>query len=236
VSVIAPPRKRAPKKNTVLIAIASVVAVAVIALVLANLADSGTKKKKNNATKQPTTSVPTPTAKVLKLQLGAIKVQNTGVPTKVKPSVRGALLKITQRYVDNAIMAPLETGKVNKTYTKSFDPGVKSAAARKDRAVLTEARSGAATGPVTAKATHVRLDVIGDPTGKIGLAATTFTLRIKAPTAKGVVNIRRSTELTFANEFGKWFVTAYRVSVRRSLGAKTTTNSASTVGPIETTA
>jgi len=212
VSVVAPPRKRAPKKNTALIVVASVVAIALVAVLLANLADSGSNKQAKKKT-QPTT--PAATSKVLTLRVGEVKVQNTGAPAKVKPPVRKALLNVTQGYVNN--------------------PGVKRAAARTDRAVLTEVRSGVATGPVVATATPVRIDALGDPTGKIALAAATFTLRIKAPTAKGTVNIRRRTELTFANEFGKWVVTAYRVSVRRSLGAKTASSSASTSSPIGTT-
>ena len=231
-SVVAPPRKRAPKKNTVLIVVASVVAIALVAVLLANLADSGSNKQAKKKT-QPTT--PAATSKVLTLRVGEVKVQNTGAPAKVKPPVRKALLNVTQGYVNNAILAPLENGQVNAAYTVAFDPGVKRAAARTDRAVLTEVRSGVATGPVVATATPLRIDALGDPTGKIALAAATFTLRIKAPTAKGTVNIRRRTELTFANEFGKWVVTAYRVSVRRSLGAKTASSSASTSSPIGTT-
>jgi hypothetical protein len=234
VSVAVPPRKRAPKKKTALIVGASVVAVAVVAVLLANLADSGsgTKAAKKKAT---TTTTPAATSTALKLRLGAAHIQNTGLPTKVKLPVRLALVKIAQGYVDNAIMAPLEKGAVNNAYATSFDPGVKRAAARTDRAVLTEVRTGAATGPVKATASPVRIDVVGDPTGKIALAATTFTMQIKAPTAKGLLTIRRRTELTFANEFGRWYVTAYRVTVRRSLGAKTTSSTASTSTPNGTT-
>jgi hypothetical protein len=233
VSVIVPPRKRAPKKKTALIVVASVVAIAVVAVLLANLADSGGNKQATTKTK-PTT--PAATSKALTLRVGEVSVQNTGAPATVKPPVRVALLKVTQGYVNNAILAPLENGQVNAAYTVAFDPGVKRAATRTDRAVLTEASSGVATGPVTAAATPVRIDALGDPTGKIALAAATFTLRIKAPTAKGTVNIRRRTELTFANEFGTWVVTAYRVSVRRSLGAKAKTSSASNSSPMGTPA
>jgi hypothetical protein len=67
----------------------------------------------------------------------------------------------------------------------------------------------------------VRIDALGDPTGKVALAATSWTMNVKTPTPKGRLTIRRRTELTFANELGKWVVTAYRVTVRRSIGAKT---------------
>jgi hypothetical protein len=213
---------------------ASVVAIAVVALILANLADSGSGTKAPK--KKASTTTPAAASTTIKLRIGAAHIQNTGLPTKVKPPVRVALVKIAQGYVDDAIMAPLEKGAVNNAYATSFDPGVKRAAARTDRAVLTEVRTGAATGPVKATASPVRIDVVGDQTGKIALAATTFTMQIKAPTARGILTIRRRTELTFANEFGRWFVTAYRVTVRRSLGAKTTSSTASTSSPIGTTA
>jgi hypothetical protein len=232
VSVAVPPRKRAPKKKTALIVGASVVAVAVVALLLASLANSGSGSK---APKKATTTTPSTPNTALTLRIGAVHTQNTGLPTKVKPAVRVALVKIDQGYVNDAIMAPLEKGAVNNAYVTSFDPGVKGAAARTDRAVLTEVRTGAATGPVVATASPVRIDVVGDQTGKIALAATTFTMQIKAPTARGTLVIRRRTELTFANEFGRWYVTAYRVTVRRALGAKTTSSTASTAGPNETT-
>jgi hypothetical protein len=233
VSVAIPPRKRAPKKKTALIVGASVVAVAVVAVLLASLANSGDSS--NAPKKKAGTTTPAATSKALILRAGAVHVQNTGLPTKVQSPARVALLRVAQGYLDNAIMAPLEHGAVNNAYATSFDPGVKRAAARTDRAVLTEARLGNATGPVVATAAPVRIDVVGDPTGKIALAATTFTMQIKAPTAKGTLTIRRLTELTFAKEFGRWFVTAYRVTVRRSFGAKTTSSTASTSSPNGTT-
>ncbi len=231
-AVLVPPRKRAPKRNTAWIVAGSVVAIAVIAVLFAGLADSGdeTSAAKPKPGEKPTTAKPA----TLVLRLGGVSVQNTGTPTKMKPPIRKALMNISQTYVNNAVMAPLVSGKVSP-YALAFDPGVKAAAMRKDRAVLTEARTGAATGPVKATATPVRIDVLGDPSGKIAFAATTFSMRIKVPTAKGPINIRRLTELTFANEFGKWRVTAYRVTVRRTLGARTASSSASTESPIGVT-
>jgi hypothetical protein len=72
--------------------------------------------------------------------------------------------------------------------------------------------------PVKATATKVRLDGLGDPAGKVVLVAATFGVDV---TGKGV-RIKRLTELTFANEHGKWVVTAYRVGVQRSTSARTT--------------
>jgi hypothetical protein len=55
-------------------------------------------------------------------------------------------------------------------------------------------------------------------------------MNIKAATPKGRLTIRRKTEFTFANVYGKWFVTAYRVTVRRKVGAKTTAQTITSSG------
>jgi hypothetical protein len=154
-------------------------------------------------------------------------VQNAGPPAKVTRAIRQTLLSSTQSYVDGAILAPLERGQVNNQYAKVFDGGVRKAAANNDRAVLTEATTGKARGAVTATASPVRIDALGDQTGKVALAATSFTMTVRTPTPKGRLTIRRKTELTFANEFGKWYVTAYQVTVRRSVGAKTSSKTIS---------
>ena len=100
-----------------------------------------------------------------------------------------------------------------------------------DIAVLTEVQTGKSNGAVRATASPVRIDALGDPTGKLALASTSWTMNIKSPTPKGRLTIRRKTELTFANEFGKWYVTAYRVTVRRTVGAKTASQTITSGAP-----
>jgi hypothetical protein len=219
VSLIAPPRKRGPNARTIWVILGSIVAIAVIAVLLANTADSGNDTKPRAANGKPTPTVPK--SPPLKLKVGKVVVQNTGPPAKVTRAIRRSLLSSTQFYVDGAIIAPLSRGQLNKQFATVFDSGVRKAAARNDVAVLTESTTGRARGVVTAKASPVRIDAIGDPTGKLTLAATSFTMNVKATTPAGRIVIRRKTELTFANESGKWFVTAYNVTVRRTVGAKT---------------
>ena len=216
-----PPRpRRKNSRNPWIIAgsVAAVVVVAVIAIVLANTADSGNNPK---VAKKNTPATTVPKSNTLTLVVGKIAVQSAGPPAKLAPAVRNTVMHSTQLYVNEAILAPLERGQVNNAYANVFDPGVKPAAARTDHAVLTEATTGPAHGAVIAKASPVRIDVLGDPTGKVALVAATFTMNINAPMASGRLVIRRRTEFTFADEFGKWVVTGYRVSVRRGSGAKT---------------
>ena len=214
------------KARTALIVIASIAVIAIVATLLANTADSG--KKRSGGTTKPET--PTTTS-ALKLAVGTVNVQNTGTPTKLPSSLRRALLGAAQSYVDDAILAPLTNGKVNDGYAKVFGLSLRPAASGPDRAVLTEANTGVARGAVHTTASRVRIDGLGDTSGKIALVATTFTLTVKATTPAGAVTIHRNTALTFENQFGSWVVTAYDVGVLRSVGATTAAAHASTAGP-----
>ena len=208
----------------------SVVVVVVVAVILANTADSGGKK--HSATKQTTTTPPVAVPAALKLAIGKVNIQNTGVPTKVKKPVRDAVLSAAQAYVDDAVIAPLKLGKVDNAYERLFDQGVRAAASGPDRGVLTEAKLGTARGELHATASKVDLDAIGDQTGKPALVATTFVMTVKTTTPAGPITVRQITEFTFANVFGKWFVTAYDVGVHRTVGATTTSKTATTGGSI----
>jgi len=216
------PRSR--KLRTGLIVAASLVVVAVVALLLASTADSGNKKAKSTPSTVPGSKTG------LKLQLGLIRVQSAGPQAPLRSPLRRLLLASTQTYVDSAVLAPLESGRVGTDYAKLFDPLVKTSATHADRPTLTEANTGLVNGPLDATASHVRLDGLGDPTGKVALVAASFTMKIRAPTPAGPISIIRATELTFANEFGKWVVTAYNVGVTRTINDSTTATTART-GP-----
>jgi hypothetical protein len=193
-----------------------VLLVAIVVTLVVVLADS---PKKKAATAPTTTTVPrAPVIPRVKLRIGRVFVQNIGPRAHVRRPVRRDLLAAAQRYVDDAIIAPLEKGHLIAGYGKMYDPGVRSRALGHDLAMLTEAKMGFRRDRVHATASPVRVDAIGGPDGRPALVALTFALNVDAPTAKGKLAIRRRTELTFAPEFGRWLVTAYRVSVQRSLG------------------
>jgi hypothetical protein len=205
--VVPSPRTRSKNPRTALIVGGSIVAIAILALVIAKLvmSDGGTKaaKVENSAG--------------LTLELGEVDVQSAGPPATISKSVQQSVLDASQSYVDDAILAPLEKGELDRGYEKLFDSGVRQSATGRDQATITEARTGSVK-PVTATATKVRLDGLGDQTGEVVLVAATFGVDVSG---KGV-KISRLTELTFANEQGKWVVTAYRVGVKRSTSARTT--------------
>ena len=218
---------RSQKLRTALLVAGSLVFVAIVAAILVSLADSGAKHSPaNGKAKKPSGTTAKAKNPSTNLVMGRVVVQNTGFPSAVKAPVRRVVMNATQSYFDDAIQTPLRHGKVNNAYAKVFDAGVSGAARRRDRATLTDAATGPLLGPVRIGASRVRIDGLGDPSGKLMLVATTFTLDVSAPTATGKLTISRHTELTFAYESGHWLVTAYHVSVQRSIGKKTTSNTA----------
>ena len=136
--------------------------------------------------------------------------------------MKQSVLDSSQSYVDDAILAPLEKGRLDQAYAQIFDRGVRRAATGHDRAALTEVRTGSLKAPLKATATKVRLDGMGDQTGKLVLVAATFGVNVNAKGSGGPVKIQRLAELTFAPEHGRWVVTAYRVGVKRTMTAQTT--------------
>jgi hypothetical protein len=171
-----------------------------------------------------TTTKPTPPEPRLKLKIGQVVVRSIGTRMHVRRPLRRALLTKAQRYVDGAIIAPLEDGHATAGWNKVFDPYTRRFARRRDLGEVTEVKTGFRQKRVHATASKVRIDAIGAPNGQPALVALSWTMGVDAVTGKGKLAIRRNTELTFAKEFGQWLVTAYRVDVTRSLGKQKKTS------------
>ncbi len=190
----------------------SLIIVAVLALVLANLAGSGGDTKPKHVAN----------SVGLVLKIGKVNVQSAGPPPRINSSVKQAVLDSSQSYVDDAVLAPLENGKLNPAYAKIFDLGVRRSATGSDRGTLTEVSTGKLKAPVKATATQVQLDGMGDQTGKLVLVAASFRVQVDAKGSGGPVKITRGAELTFAPVGNRWLVTAYRFVVIRKTPASTT--------------
>src|SRR5690349_22819036 len=89
-----------------------------------------------------TTTRPAPAEPRLKLVIGRVLVRNVGPPAHVERPLRHALLRATQRYVDGAIIAPLEHGRATPGWGKLFDPFVQPYARKRDLPELTEIKMG----------------------------------------------------------------------------------------------
>ena len=205
------PRKSSNNLRSAAIIGGSLAVVVVLAIIVAIVAGGGSKAKKPQHVAN---------SAGLVLKIGTIDVQSAGPPARINSSVQQSVLDSSQTYVDDAILAPLEKGHLDPAYAQIFDRGVRHEATGHDRATLTEVRTGTLKG-LKATATKVRLDGMGDQTGKLVLVAATFGVDVSAKGSGGPVKIQRLAELTFAPESGRWVVTAYRVGVTRSTPAKT---------------
>jgi hypothetical protein len=196
------------------------IAVVVIAAGIAALMIATSGSDDNTvARREPTrTTRPEPQEPRLKLKVGQVVVKSIGTRMHVRRPLRRALLAKTQRYVDRAIIAPLERGRAIRGWNTVFDPFVRRFARKRDLADLTEVKMGFRRKRVHATASKVRIDAIGAPNGQPALVALSWTMGVDAVTGEGKLAIRRRTELTYAKEFGRWVVTAYQVDVTRSLG------------------
>ena len=185
---------------------------------------SGSASESDDA---PTTSTTVPAATVL-LQQGETVVASAGPEVALDDATRQAVLDATQRYVDDAVLAPLAQGAVGPNYAALFDAPVSANATGPDRAALTDEGITTVTAAPTVTATPVRFDALANRDGATELVATSFTLDVRGETAAGPITLQRTTELTFAPVNGTWLVTAYRVGVTRQTPDGTTSTTAAT--------
>jgi hypothetical protein len=208
--------------------------VAVVVLAACSGGDDDSVKADN--TKASTQKVNVPGADVT-LKLASIDTQSAGPSLTLDDKTKVTVMNQTRKYVEEAIVRPLLSGKtVSKSYTKLFGPTVSKAATHApDRAALTDEGVGKVTGDVTAPATNVAMHALVGVDGVIQYIATDFTLHVKSKLGKRSLGINRTTELTFEKTpKGAWVVTAYRIKAVRRVGsgaATATTTTSKTVNP-----
>lgn len=197
---------------------------ALVALALAVSACGGGKKHGGTS---PTTTKPKVLAiKTAILKVGKVEVESAGPPNvQIDPPTGRAVMTLAQKYIDNAVFAPLEKGTLGPEYAKLFDSGVKPVAIGADRNALTDLSVGKATN-LTTKATPVLLSALAGSLGELTYVATNFELRVKGTISKQKLGITRYIEFTFAKTGKNWLVTAYRVRVIRATASGTTTTTA----------
>jgi hypothetical protein len=127
---------------------------------------------------------------------------------------RRAVLAGAQRYVDRAILAPLETGKAGRGYPALFVDGLRPAATGVDRNILTDLTVGN-TATLVERVSPVALSGLADARGSLLYLATKFSVTVEVTNAGGPMTINRDVELTFAPVGRAWLVTAYRVNMTR---------------------
>jgi len=181
--------------------------------------------------KHPTTQSNVAPPKVLSvktsvLKVGSVDVESAGpANVDIDTATGRAVLGAAQGYIDNALFAPLKSGRLGGAYGALFDPRVKAAATGSDGRALTDLDVGPATS-LTTKATPVELSALVGNLGELLYVATNFDLVIHATTGNGPLVITHHIELTFAKSAKAWLISAYRVQSVRKAVARTTTTTA----------
>ena len=159
------------------------------------------------------------------LTIGSTDVERSGSKGTLSAGVRRAVLGLAQEYLNSAILAPLETGKLGPGYPTVFAPGIRAAATGADEPVLTDLSVGKTTG-LNEQATPVAVSALVDSSGTLVYAATKFAVKIQATKANGTITIDRSVELTMEPLDKTWVVVAYRVNATRTAPTHKTTTTA----------
>ncbi len=195
------------------------VAAALVALLVASCSGGG----KHARPEPEAPSTQGTNAKPAVLALGKIDIQTWGAEVKLSKDMKKKLVGLAQRYFDTAVHDPLGSGKVGAGYAPLFAKGVRSAATGRDKKAMTDVSVGRAS-KFTESASKVQISGLADNTGALLYLATTFSMRVNATIAKGLMHIARDVELTYAPSGKNWLVTAYRVkTVRKTPKVKTIT-------------
>jgi hypothetical protein len=196
------------------------VALGALALAVAACGGGGGKHAGTSTTTKPKVLA----IKTAILKVGKVDVESAGPPNaKIDPPTGRAVMTIAQKYIDNAVFAPLQKGTLGAEYAKLFDPGVKPLAISADRNALTDLSVGKATN-LSTKATPVLLSALAGSLGELTYVATNFDLTVKGTIGTQKLGITRHIEFTFAKTGKNWLVTAYRVqTIRKSVAGTTTT-------------
>lgn len=197
----------------------------VLSLLLVACSSGGSKDTATNP--RPKTTVPKVLAvRTSLLKVGRVDVESAGPPNvQIDTPTGKAVLAGAQKYIDDAVFAPLKEGRVGAGYGAVFDSGVKSDAAGADARVLTDLDVGKVT-RLSTTATPVELSALVGTLGELLYVATNFNLAVTGLGPTGPLKISRRIELTFARTAKTWLVTAYRVQTVRHLPSGTTATTA----------
>jgi hypothetical protein len=201
------------RSSAVARALRATVAVTLLVVVLAACSGGGSHDR--TATPSTHSASASASRRTNLLTVGAAKVQRAGSRGVFRDRTRRAVLASAQRYVDRAILAPLETGTLGHGYAGLFVAGIRPAAVGPDRGVLTDlAAKRAAT--LTEQSTPVAFGALFDKSGELLYVSTTFSVKVRAAVPAGTIAINRTVELTWERVHASWLIAAYRIKVTRS--------------------
>src|SRR5258707_765857 len=92
-------------------------------VLLAACSHDGSSKATSASSPPSSTQSATAARRTRLLKIGTVDVQTTGKKAAISPTTRRAVLRTAQKYVDSAILEPLETGRLGRNYPTVFAPG-----------------------------------------------------------------------------------------------------------------
>ena len=178
-------------------------------------AGAGCSKKKATARARPTTTV----------AAGAITL-NVAPSPDTPPAVKDATVALLQRYLDDAILAPLRSGgpapDLGPLFTAETAPRIGAG----DRAAMVGEGMPRAGGGVQADAANATITPfrVGDD---VPLVIAQIDLRLRARDVEGAsVTVAHQGELTLVPEGSTWRIGGYDMLATRDTPAGTTTTTA----------
>lgn len=196
----------------------------VLSLLLLGAACGGGKKSTSQSVST-TTRPKVLDVKTSVLKIGSVDIESAGPNNPIDTPTGRAVLEAAQAYVDDAVFAPLKTGKLGTGYPGLFDSTLKPAVIGADQPALTDLEIGKVT-KLSTTATPVHLSSLEGTLGEVMYVATNFDLTMEATGDTGPLTITRHIELTYAKTGSAWHVNAYRVQAIRKATAGTTTTTA----------
>jgi hypothetical protein len=194
-------------------AVVLVGAVVVGALAIAGGFGGGSGGGSSSSATRPTTPA---RSDQVQLALGPTSVQGPVLVTTFPAGVGDQVLDSLHRYVDDATVRALHTGRAGSGLAALADPGVTAQLAGPDRAVLVDEGLPKATRAVDVSSPAVPLTALVGADGKPLLVIATVQLDVTAATARGAVHIVRTGDLDFVPATdGTWQLTGYDLTVHR---------------------
>jgi hypothetical protein len=150
------------------------------------------------------------------LSAGATSVQSPIVFTAFPAGLGDQVMASLRRYVDDATVRALRTGRVGADLSTVVDAGVSAQLAGADRGILVDEGLPAAVGRLTVRAPAVPLTALIGADGRPLIVIATVQLDVNASTGRGAVHIARAGDLEFAPAAdGTWQLTGYDLTVDR---------------------
>ena len=139
-------------------------------------------------------------------------------PIEFPADVRDQIVAAVGAYVDNAIVNPLRTAKVDEAALAStFDAAAAARLAGPERTILVDEGLPKAVGAIKVTTPPVVLNALADREAKLAIVTANFDLTASARAEAGTVKTRRTGSFIFSpDQAGLWKISGWTISVTRT--------------------